>query len=230
MCCSNDSACFEPVDIEPSNFLPLLQRSDACCSPLLRSKRKMSTSALAIRSILRLFGKINRLRPNKKVSALTNMAQIFTGGWSVFFFFFCWKFFTHKSGMPTSTFQEQGTVTLVASVHVAARRTSLPESPRPRVCWTVGHIRVTSLSPLSRASLAWAPLYHVRRWCEKRHGAGLLLLRQVSGIKMRSVEFKDSLSTSATRNTESNVASSSRCKRRVGCEELKVLFRKKKSR
>ena len=41
----------------------------------------------------------------KKVSASTNMAQIFTGGRSGFFF--CWKFFTHKSGMPTSTFQEQ---------------------------------------------------------------------------------------------------------------------------
>ena len=48
----------------------------------------------------------------------------------------------------------------------------------------------------------------------KRHGAGLLLLRQVSGVKMRSVEFKDSLSPSTTRKTESNVASSSTCRRR----------------
>ena len=32
---------------------------------------------------------------------------------------------------------------------------------------------------------------------------------------MRSVEFKDSLSPSATRNTESNVASSSTCRRRL---------------
>ena len=44
----------------------------------------------------------------KKVSAWTNMAQIFTGGRAVFFLL---KFFTRKSGMPISTFQEQGTVT-----------------------------------------------------------------------------------------------------------------------
>ena len=38
----------------------------------------------------------------KKVSASTNMAQIFTGGRSVFFF--RWNFFARKSGMPNSTF------------------------------------------------------------------------------------------------------------------------------
>ena len=66
----------------------------------------------------------------KKVSASTNMAQIFTGGRSGFFF--CWKFFTRKSGMPTSTFHEQGTVkNVVARVEQAAR-----------VCWTVGHVHV----------------------------------------------------------------------------------------
>ena len=62
----------------------------------------------------------------KKVSASTNMAQFFTGGRSVFFF--CWNFFTCKSGMPTSTFlfslgagnSNSGTGSL------AARRKSLP--------------------------------------------------------------------------------------------------------
>ena len=88
--------------------------------------------------------------------------------------------------MPTSTFQEQGTVTPVASVHVdyvamslslVLRRTSLPaaESPRPRVC--VGRLTtsqcVTSSSPLFRASSARAPLDRVPQWCEERHCAGV---------------------------------------------------------
>ena len=42
------------------------------------------------------------------------MGQIFTGGRSDFFFLL--KIFTRKSGRPTSTFQEQGTVALVALV------------------------------------------------------------------------------------------------------------------
>ena len=65
---------------------------------------------------------------------------------------------------------------------LAARRTSLPESPRTRVCigQLATYVRVTSLSPLSRASSARAPLDRLRQWWEKGHGAGLLLLRQVS--------------------------------------------------
>ena len=91
------------------------------------------------------------------------MAQIFTGGRSVFFFA---DFFTHKSGMPTSTFQEQGTVT---PVPVA----SLPEEHRCQShpgCVCVGrlaeHVGETSSSPPSRASSARAPLDRFRRWCE----------------------------------------------------------------
>ena len=74
--------------------------------------------------------------------------------------------------MPTSTFQEQGTVyvTLVpVGSSLAARRTSLPESPRPPLC--VGrlatYLRATSSSPLSQASSAWAPLDRFRWRCEK---------------------------------------------------------------
>ena len=147
------------------------------------------------------------IRPNKKVSASTNMAQIFTGGWSVFFF--CWDFLHANPVYANLYFSRAGNS---HSGSLAARRTPLPKSPRPRVCWTVGHVRVTSSS---RASSARAPLDSFRRWCEKRHGAGLLLLCQVSGVKMRRVEFKDWSSPSATRNTESNVASSSTCRRRL---------------
>ena len=70
--------------------------------------------------------------------------------------------------MPTSTFQEQGTVTLVASLP-EERRCQSRVAQAPRVCWTIaiGHVRVTSTSPLSPASLARAPLDRVPRWCEK---------------------------------------------------------------
>ena len=78
------------------------------------------------------------------------------------------------------------------------------------MCWTAGDVGVTSSSPLSRASSTRAPLDRFRRWCEKRHDTGLVLLRQVSEAK----RSKNSLSPSATRNTESNVASSSTCRRR----------------
>ena len=114
------------------------------------------------------------------------MAQIFTVGRSVFFF--CWKFFTHKSGMPTSTFQEQGTVTLVASLPEERRCQSTMEAAcvgRLATC-----VRVTSSSSLSRASSPWPPLDRFRRWCETRHGAGLLLLRQVSGVKCEACNSK----------------------------------------
>ena len=91
------------------------------------------------------------------------------------------------------------------------RRTSLPESARPRLC--VGrlatYVRVTSSSPLSRAPSPWAPLDRFRRWCEKRHGAGLLLLRQVSGVKTRSVQRL----VISKRNPQ-HVASLSTCRRR----------------
>ena len=100
--------------------------------------------------------------------------------------------------MPTSTFQEQGTVTLVpvASLPEERRCQSLPG----RACVLDGW---PSSSLPYWASSARAPLNRFRRWCEKRHGTGLLLLRQVSEAKR-----SNSLSPSATRNTESNVASS----------------------
>ena len=63
--------------------------------------------------------------------------------------------------MPTCAFQEQGTVTEPrCQKNVVARVTQAA-----RVCWMVGHVdlRVTSSSPLSRASSARAPLDHVGR-------------------------------------------------------------------
>ena len=65
--------------------------------------------------------------------------------------------------MPTSTFQEQGTVTLVASLPEERRRCQSGITQAARVCWTIGHVRVTSSSPLSLASLARAPLDRVPR-------------------------------------------------------------------
>ena len=59
----------------------------------------------------------------KKVSASTNVAQIFTGGRADFL---CWKFFTRKSGMPTSTFLRAGNSNPGTGC-LAARRTPLPE-------------------------------------------------------------------------------------------------------
>ena len=155
------------------------------------------------------------LRPNKKRSLLrrTWLTFLRAGGR---FFFFLLKIFYTQIWYANLNFSRAGNSNS-GTGSLAARRTSLPESPRRRMCWTVGHVRVhvTSSSPLSRASLAWAPLDRFRWWCEKRHGGGLLLLRQVSGVKCEVCNHgKDSLSPSATRNTESNVASSSTCRRR----------------
>ena len=95
----------------------------------------------------------------KKVSASTNMAQIFTGGRSVFFF--AENFLYANSICQPLLYKEQGTLVSVAS---------LPEERRCQ-SW-VGRlatfIRVTSSIPLSRASCSsvGAPLGRFRRWCE----------------------------------------------------------------
>ena len=109
----------------------------------------------------------------------------------------------YKSGMPTSTFQEQGTVTLVAWFR--------PGGARVLGGWP----RVTSPSALPAASSARAPLDRVQREkdmapvfsCDVRFLAG-------SGVKVQSMESKDSLSPSTTRNNESNFASWSTRRRR----------------
>ena len=125
----------------------------------------------------------NRFRQNKKkVSASTNMAQIFMGGRSVFFFLL--KIFYIQIRYANLNFSRAGNSnsdslgTCRFCRHVAItniRRTSLPESPRRCVC--VGRLTtsqcVTSSSPLFRASSARAPLDRVPQWCEERHCAGV---------------------------------------------------------
>ena len=124
------------------------------------------------------------------------MAQIFTGGRSVFFF--CWKFFTCKSGMPPyQHFQEQGTVTppVSGTGSLAARRTTLPESPRPRMC--VGRLATyvrtcheleSAVSSFFGSSSAWS--FSTMMW--KKTWRRFLLLRQVSAKRVieRLVIFK----------------------------------------
>ena len=118
--------------------------------------------------------------------------------------------------MPTSTFQEQGTVTPVASVHVdyvaitSIRRTSLPVAQAAHVYWTVDRVTVcneleSAVSELLRLELRLIVFHNdvEKDIGNLRRCLLLLVLRQVSGVKMRSVEFKDSLSPSATCNTES---------------------------
>ena len=83
-----------------------------------------------------LVKKKSDLGQTKKVSASTNMAQFFTGGRSVFFF--AEIFFTCKSGMPTSTFQEQGTATLVPVASLPEERRHQSRPGRACVCWAVG--------------------------------------------------------------------------------------------
>ena len=156
------------------------------------------------------------IRPNKKRSLLRlTWLKIFRAGGRLFFFA---EIFLHANLVCQPLLLKSREQSLWYR-YAAPQECRWQSHPGPaRVCWTVGPVdlRVTSSSPLSWASLAWGRLDRFRRWCEKRHGAGLLLLRQVSGVKMRSVEFKDSLSLSATRNTESNVrvASSSTRRRR----------------
>ena len=136
-------------------------------------------------------------RPNKKRSLLRLTWLKFLRAGGRFFIFA--EIFLHANAVWVSRTQmrcanlnfsraensNSGTVSLsdcqkngVASV--LGRACVLDGWPRSYVC-------VTSSSPLSRGSSPWAPLHHFRRWCEKRHGAGLLLFRQVSGVKMRSV-------------------------------------------
>ena len=117
----------------------------------------------------------------KKVSASTNIAQIFTGRRSVFFLL---KFFTHKiwyvnlnfSRAGNSNSESLGTCRLCRHVSITSiRRTTLPESPRRCVCvgrFTTSQCKTTS-SPLFRASSARAPLDRVPQWCEERHCAGV---------------------------------------------------------
>ena len=71
-------------------------------------------------------------RPNKKkVSALTYMAQFFTGGQS--FFFILLKFFYMQIRYANLYFSREGNSNS-GTGSLAARRTLLPESPRLRVC------------------------------------------------------------------------------------------------
>ena len=147
----------------------------------------------------------------KKVSASTNMAQIFMGGRSVFFFLLksFYMYTQFKSGMPTSTFQEQGTVILVP---VASAPDECRCQSRPGRAYVLDDWRrwcdelESAVSSFFGSSSAWS--FSTMMW--KRHDTDLLLLRQVSETK----RSKNSLSPSATRNTESNVASSSTCRRR----------------
>ena len=89
---------------------------------------------------------------------------------------------------------------------------------RLSVCWTVDRVTVcneleSAVSSFFGSSSAWSCSTMMLRKTLRRCLL-LLVLRQVSGVKMRSVEFKDSLSPSATRKTESKVASSFTCRRR----------------
>ena len=79
----------------------------------------------------------------RKVSASTNKF-LRAGGRFYFLLIPC---FSYKSGMPTSTFQEQGTVTLVAWFR--------PDG----ACVLGGWPRITIPSVLPGASSARAPLY-----------------------------------------------------------------------
>ena len=125
------------------------------------------------------------------------MAQIFTGGR---FYFLLNIFFFIQIWYANFYSQEQGTVTLVAWFRPGG------------ACVLGGWLRVTRPSALPGASSARAPLDRVQ--CEKRHApifscAG----RSQAGseVKMRSVESKDSLSPSATRNTEHAKVSQRAC-------------------
>ena len=135
------------------------------------------------------------------------MAQIFTGGRSDFFW--AENFLHANSICQPLLYKERGTLVPVAS---------LPEERRCQ-SW-VGRlatfVRVTSSSPLSQASCSsvGAPLDRFRRWCEKktwRAGAGLLLLRQVSGV-LKCEKTRYLLAWPAT--PRANGASSSTCRRR----------------
>ena len=117
------------------------------------------------------------------------MAQIFTGGRSVFFL----NFFTQIRYANLYFSREGNSKTGSLGTFCCRKNVVARVAQAERAWWTIGHVSVTSSSPLSRASSNRAPLDRVRRWCEKRHGAGLLLLRRVSGVKMWCVKFKDSL-------------------------------------
>ena len=108
--------------------------------------------------------------------------------------------------MPTSNYSRTGNSNSGSPVSdVTARRTS----------WIVRACTLFS-SPCGHVWRAWVsalepPRLKLLLIVFDLKGARLLPRRPVSGVKMRSMESKDS--PSATRNIESNVASSSRCRR-----------------
>ena len=71
-------------------------------------------------------------RPNKKRSLLrlTWLKFLRAGGR----FFFCWKFFTCTRKSGANLYFSRAGNSNSGTGSLAARRTSLPESPRPRVC------------------------------------------------------------------------------------------------
>ena len=126
-------------------------------------------------------GKNYDIRLNKKRSLLRlTWLKFLRAGGRVFFFLL--KFFIHKSGMPTSTFQKQGTVTPVAPIHVdyVAITSIRPKNvvarvaQAARVCRTVDHVTVcneieSTVSSFFGSSSAWS----VQQWWEERHCAGV---------------------------------------------------------
>ena len=126
------------------------------------------------------------------------MAAIFTGGRWVFFFF-CW-IFLHANPVchATSTFQDQGTVTLVpvCIALLPEECRCMPESARLRVCverlaTSVGvptcNELESAVSSFFGSRSAWS--FSTMMW--KRHGAGLLL-RQAKRVIQRLVISKRS--------------------------------------
>ena len=161
-------------------------------------------------SIWNTSGPVTLPGQTEKVSAWTTMAQIFTGGGR--FSFFLLKTFYTQIQYANLYFSRPGNSN---SGSLAARRTSLPwrVAQAGRVCWTVGHVRVTSSSPLSRASSARAPLDRFSKMMWKRHGASLLLLRQGSGVKTWRLVIPKR--NPQHREQSATVASSSMCRRRL---------------
>ena len=114
--------------------------------------------------VLKIHCQKTDLAKQKKVSASTNMAQIFTGGRS--FFFFAEFFYMSTQIRYANLYFSRAGNSNSDTGSLAARRTSLPKSPGPRV--GVGRLAtlavgVMSSSPLSRASSARAPLDRFRR-------------------------------------------------------------------
>ena len=147
------------------------------------------TSNNFTQNLLFYFEQFLVLRPNRKRSLLRlTRLNFFTGGRSVFF----GETFLHVNPLcQPLLFQVQGTVTLVdATGSLAARRTSLPESPRRCVGRLESNKRVTSSSPLSRASSARAPIVHFRRCCEKGMVAVCCCFVRSLGLKWEACNSK----------------------------------------